>query len=84
MILLWFNPNNNSYYTRYYNSFLFFDYYVGYKNSYEHEVIKIFILDNNEIHNVRNYLSLNMNYKKKNNLLITFLKMLLNKLQTYK
>ena len=82
MILVWFNPTTQSFYTRYYKSFILNDYYVGFKNSYEHEIIKMYIL-NNGVHNVKDYYQYTtINSKKKNNLLLTIFKSLININQT--
>lgn len=39
-LIIWYNPNKDSYYYKYVNGF-YQDYYVGFKNQYEHEVILI-------------------------------------------
>lgn len=83
MILVWFNNITGTYYTRFYKRFILNDYYVGYKNSYGHEVIQIFILCDNKTYNVKDYYdyslqSQRINKKKK---LSSFLKMLIYKQQ---
>lgn len=44
LLIIWFNPNKQSYYYRYVSGF-YQDYYVGYKNQYGHVIIMIFELD---------------------------------------
>lgn len=55
MILVWFNPKSNTFYTRFYNSYILSNYYVGYINNYNHEVIKMYILHNNQVFTCNNY-----------------------------
>lgn len=43
MILIWFNPRLQLFYTNYYKHYIENKYHIGYKNSYGHEVIQIFI-----------------------------------------
>lgn len=55
MILIWFNPNNATYYSRYYKRFIYNEYYVGFTNSYNHIVVQMFILKEHNILNVEDY-----------------------------
>lgn len=40
LLIIWFNPKKHSYYYRYVSGF-YQDYYVGYKNQYDHTIILI-------------------------------------------
>lgn len=81
MILVWFNPNKEVYYTRFYNYYILNNYYVGYVNSYNHIVIQMFYLFNDKVYNVVNYNDYirQKDSQKKNNSLLTFFKMLIYK-----
>ena len=84
MILLWFNPNDSTFYTKYYTSYFCCDYYVGYKNSYNHEVITIYFLNGKSITSINDYYSYKFsNHSKKNNWLLTIFKSLIYKLQIH-
>lgn len=78
MILTWYNPKNGFIYTRFYNSYIFTSYYVGYKNCYNHEVIQILIIRGKNLYNVTSYNDyVNKSSKPINeNKLLTFFKML--------
>ncbi len=39
-LIIWHNPQKNTYYSKYVTG-CYKDYYVGYKNSYDHEIILI-------------------------------------------
>lgn len=57
MILIWFNPKLEIFYTKYYKHYMETKFYLGYKNSYDHEVVQIFIFDeNNKLYSVVDYL----------------------------
>lgn len=42
-LIVWFNPNNKTYYYKIVKTY-YVDYFVGYKNSYNHEVV--LVIDN--------------------------------------
>lgn len=46
LLIVWFNPNKLSYYYSYVSGF-YQDYYVGFKNQYNHSIIMIFELVHN-------------------------------------
>lgn len=78
MILTWLNNNNGTTYIKFYKSYILNPYFIGFKNSYNHEVVQILIFNDNKIYNVFNYndyLSKSSIPIKKNKLL-TFFKML--------
>ena len=47
IVVIWYNPNNNSFYYRKY-SFLTNRYEIGFKNNYGHEVVLIIDLTSHE------------------------------------
>ena len=50
MIGIWYNPNKNKFYTKYVRTaFIAKDYKVGYKNSYGHELVGLFMLEKNRL-----------------------------------
>lgn len=79
MILIWFNNNTGQFYTKFYKNYILCDYYVGYKNSYGHEVIQILIISNNKFYNVYNYNDYikKTSYSYKKNKLLTFFRKLI-------
>lgn len=80
MILTWLNNSNGKIYTRFYNSYIFTDFYVGFKNSYQHEVIQILILCDNKLYNVSNYtdfVSKKTSCSNRQNKVLTFIKKLI-------
>lgn len=83
MILTWFNNNNGTYYTRFYKTYILNEYFVGYINSYNHEVIQILILNNNNIYNVKDYYDYSLKSRRinKKKTILTFIKMLIYKQQ---
>lgn len=48
MLLLYYNPTKDNYYLRYYKS-IHYDYKVGYKNQFDHEVVKILVIQGNRL-----------------------------------
>ena len=56
MILIWFNPNNESYYQRILKGF-YSDYCLGYENSYGHILVQIFIIRDKKIISINSYSS---------------------------
>lgn len=56
MILIWFNPRLETYYTKFYKHYIENKYFVGYRNSYGHEVIQIFVFSpDNKLYSVYDY-----------------------------
>lgn len=81
MILIWFNYNDCNIYHRYVRT-NYFKYYVGYKNSYGHEIIQIFLFENGKYYNIKSYDDYYFNllksrYKKEDKSLISFVRKLL-------
>ena len=79
MILTWLNTSNGNTYTKFYNSYLFTDFYIGFHNSYQHEVIQILIISDNKLYNVSCYtdfISKKTSCSKRQNKVLTFLKKL--------
>lgn len=52
MLLLYYNPTNRNYYLRYYKRTLN-GYRVGYKNQFGHTVVKILIIQNGDLVDVK-------------------------------
>lgn len=79
MILIWFNPNNAIYYSRYYKHYICNEYYVGYTNSYNHIVVQMFILQDHNILNVNDYYDYmyKIRYSQKENKILKFFKTLI-------
>ena len=76
MILTWLNNNNGCLYSRFYNSYIFTEYYVGFVNSYNHEVVSMYIIVNSIFYNVSSYNDYleKISISHKENKLLTFLK----------
>lgn len=48
MILIWFNPRLEKFYTKFYKHYVENKFYVGFKNSYDHEVVQIIIFGSHD------------------------------------
>lgn len=55
MLLVYYNDNYHVFYTVY-RKFYDYEKYVGYKNSYDHEIVQILVIHKNELHNIQDYL----------------------------
>ena len=53
MLLVYYNPSKDKFYLKYYK-YINRSYFVGFKNQYEHEVIKIYIIKDKELISVNN------------------------------
>ena len=83
MLLILYNPNNNCFYIKRVNSFIF-DKYVGYVNQYNHQICQILYIENNEFVNCNSYweyIRSNKRQETKKNRLINKAIYLLNKLK---
>ena len=83
MILIWFNYKDCNIYHKYVRTNLF-KYYVGYKNSYGHEIIQIFLLENGKYYNIKSYDDYYYNKLKESHIrysfsLISFIKKVIKK-----
>lgn len=78
MLLIWYNPNLNKFYSRYSNT-IFLNKQVGYVNSYGHILVQILAFRRNEILNITSYHDLPNNEKKKEHRFIKRLISFLNK-----
>lgn len=54
MLLVYYNDNYHVFYTVY-KEFYDYDKYVGYKNSYNHEIVQILIFFKNELYSIQDY-----------------------------
>ena len=84
MILIWFNPNNQLLYAKFYKHYIENKYFLGYRNSYDHEVVQIIIItSDNKIYSVYDYLDYYIRSRdstKKNKKLINSIRNLLDKI----
>ena len=53
MLLIYYNYNYNFFYVIY-KKFYDYEKYVGFKNSYNHEIVQILIFHKNELYNISN------------------------------
>lgn len=88
ILLIYYNQNHNNFHYRFCYSIdlLISNYYVGYKNSYGHEIISILLITNGKTFPIKNYddyLRLNKKERENNrkNDLIDKIISLLNKLK---
>lgn len=91
ILLIYYNPNIDNFYFRFCSRLDLYikDYFVGYKNSYNHEITGILLFDDNKTISLKNHGSLIDYYNKKNkiskkkikNVLIDKAISLLNKLK---
>lgn len=68
ILLIYYNHNHNNFYCRYLNSGIDLyvkDYHVGYKNSYEHEIISIILFDDDKCISISNHSEYLDYYKRK-------------------
>lgn len=63
MLLIWYNPNLNNFYSRYSNS-IYLNKQVGYVNSYGHILVQILVFRNNDLLNVIDFYEVISNEKK--------------------
>jgi hypothetical protein len=54
MLLILYNPNNNCFYIKRVNSFIF-DKYVGYVNQFNHQICQILYIQDNKFVNCNSY-----------------------------
>ena len=67
MLLVYYNPTKDKFYLKYYK-YKNREYYVGYKNQFGHEVIRLYIIQGKELisyDNVDDYMYENYNSKKR-------------------
>ena len=56
MLIIWFNPNLGIHYFKKYNHYYHSNLYIGFKNSYNHEIVQILIISNHStLLNVKDY-----------------------------
>lgn len=68
VLLIYYNPNHDNFYYRFCHRIDLYikDYSVGYKNSYNHEIIGILLFDDNKTIGIKNHNSLSVYYNRKN------------------